>query len=329
MPKYSIVVPVYNAERYLEDCVCSVVKQKFADFELLLVNDGSTDSSARICDEWAAKDGRIRVLHKENGGAASARNLGLASAKGEYIGFLDSDDYWISDDVLMMLEQRICRTKPDVLVYNLQKEYDRRKDAPYFDETIVFPEELSAEESEKLIAEQQLWTACAWNKMVKACFFEQEQLRFQVGNVSEDIDWTLRLALAVQRFDYVNVCAVSYRQRLSSVTGSTTPEKIEMLLNNVSECMHLAEAAESTRLIPRPYVAYQYGTLVYNIAMLSLEDIRTIIPRVKDMAVLLNWSDHPKIRLLRIAKKLLGFSMMLRLLRIKGTFGKNGAKRSD
>lgn len=329
MPKYSIIVPVYNAERYLDECIRSVVEQKYSDFELLLVNDGSTDNSAYLCDEWAAKDDRIRVFHKENGGAASARNLALSTAQGEYIGFLDSDDYWISDDVLLMLDQRICCTKPDVLVYNLQKEYGGRRESPYFEEKIVFPEKLSATESEKRIAQQQLWTACACNKLVKARFFENGKLRFRVGNTSEDIDWTLRLALAVQRFDYVNVCAVSYRQRLSSVTGNMTPAKLEILLENVFDCMRLAEAAEETRQIPRPYAAYQYGTLVYNIAMLSPADRKALIPRVKNMAVMLKWSNHPKIQLLRIAKQLLGFSMMLRLVRLKGILAKNKAKRSD
>ena len=94
MPKISIIIPVYNAEKYLRNCLDSVLNQSFADWEMLLVDDGSTDASPSICDEYAAKDGRIRVFHKENGGVSSARNLGLDNAKGEYITFIDSDDWW-------------------------------------------------------------------------------------------------------------------------------------------------------------------------------------------------------------------------------------------
>lgn len=89
----SIIVPVYNTEKYLHRCIDSVLAQTYKDFELLLIDDGSTDSSGAICDEYAEKDGRVRVFHKKNGGVSSARNLGLDNAQGEWITFVDSDDY--------------------------------------------------------------------------------------------------------------------------------------------------------------------------------------------------------------------------------------------
>ncbi len=92
MPCLSIVVPVYNTEKYLERCVSSIISQVFSDWELILVDDGSTDGSLNLCDGYAKQDSRIRVIHKENGGLSSARNAGLAVATGKYIGFIDSDD---------------------------------------------------------------------------------------------------------------------------------------------------------------------------------------------------------------------------------------------
>lgn len=91
--KISVIVPVYNAEKYLRRCVDSILAQTFTDFELLLVDDGSTDASGKICDEYASADARVRVFHKPNGGVSSARNLGLDNARGEWIAFADSDDY--------------------------------------------------------------------------------------------------------------------------------------------------------------------------------------------------------------------------------------------
>ncbi len=89
---FTVIIPVYNTEKYLRACIDSVLKQSYTDFELLLINDGSSDSSGKICDEYALKDARVKVFHKENGGVSSARNLGLDNAKGEWITFVDSDD---------------------------------------------------------------------------------------------------------------------------------------------------------------------------------------------------------------------------------------------
>lgn len=92
MPKISVIVPVYNTEQYLPRCIDSILSQTFTDFELLLIDDGSKDNSGKICDEYAAKDSRIRVFHKKNGGATSARILGINNSCGEFICFVDSDD---------------------------------------------------------------------------------------------------------------------------------------------------------------------------------------------------------------------------------------------
>ena len=93
MPKVSFIVPVYNAGKYLHRCIDSLMQQSFTDFEVLLVDDGSSDDSGKICNDYAAKDERVKVFRKVNGGVSSARNLGLDNASGEYISFVDADDY--------------------------------------------------------------------------------------------------------------------------------------------------------------------------------------------------------------------------------------------
>ncbi|MBQ7815737.1 MAG: glycosyltransferase, partial [Oscillospiraceae bacterium] len=98
----SVIVPVYNTEKFLDKCIESISKQTFDDFEIILVDDGSTDKSGQICDTWAHKDNRVKVIHKQNAGVSAARNNGIAAAKGEYIAFVDSDDT-VSPDYLRLL----------------------------------------------------------------------------------------------------------------------------------------------------------------------------------------------------------------------------------
>ena len=121
VPKVSIIVPVYKVEKYLRKCIDSIINQTLKDIEIILVDDGSPDNCGKICDEYAAKDTRIKVIHKENGGLSSARNAGMEVAEGEYIGFVDSDD-WIESDMYMGTSKntsRASRASNLSLIYSL------------------------------------------------------------------------------------------------------------------------------------------------------------------------------------------------------------------
>ena len=146
MPKISVIVPVYNVEKYLHQCVKSILAQTFSDFELILVDDGSPDSSGAICDEYASKDARVRVIHKENGGVSSARNAGLdwvyENSNSEYIAFIDSDD-WIEKDYLQQLMYNdtdlmifgfVCKNYDGKILYEIQfknVEYKNKSEIDY------------------------------------------------------------------------------------------------------------------------------------------------------------------------------------------------------
>ena len=125
-PKISVIVPVYNAEKYLRRCIDSILSQTFTDFELLLIDDGSKDSSGAICDEYAAKDNRVRVFHKENGGVSSARNLGLDNATGEWIAFVDSDDYVLPSYLATYVE--ISSENVDLCIVGIIPDYSISSD---------------------------------------------------------------------------------------------------------------------------------------------------------------------------------------------------------
>ncbi|MBE6631281.1 MAG: glycosyltransferase family 2 protein [Ruminococcaceae bacterium] len=120
--KFSIIIPVYNSSEYLDKCISTVLGQPFKDFELILVDDGSTDDSPKICRKYEVKDSRIKVFHKENGGHTSARNYGLFHSSGEYILFLDSDD-WLGENVLEICNKEIVENDPDIVIYNIVGHY--------------------------------------------------------------------------------------------------------------------------------------------------------------------------------------------------------------
>ena len=119
-PTFSIVIPVFNTEKYLKECVESILNQAYDSYEIILVDDGSKDSSLQICREYEARDKRIRAIHKENGGVSSARNTGIELAKGKYITFIDSDD-WFRQGALSFAAQRLSETGADVLAFSINR----------------------------------------------------------------------------------------------------------------------------------------------------------------------------------------------------------------
>lgn len=115
--KFTVIIPVYNVEKYIEECLKSVVMQTYKDYEVLIIDDGSTDNSGKICEEYAEKYKNFRIIHKENGGISSTRNKGVENSKGEYILFLDSDDYWNDEKMLEKIANVIEKDNPDLVVF--------------------------------------------------------------------------------------------------------------------------------------------------------------------------------------------------------------------
>ena len=313
---FSIVIPVYNVAPYLGECLDSVLCQKFRDFEVIAVDDGSTDESGRICDEYARRDSRIRVIHQKNRGLSGARNAGIRQAVGEYLLFLDSDDYWRDDNVLVAMAEKIGKTNPDVLSFNDVKFCGKVFDAPYFGgaswddmENETFSHQIQRE----------LWIACAWNKAVRRRLFWQGNLDFVEGITSEDMDWCLRLALAADKFDYLDTVVVCYRQRESSISGTTSPKKVRTVLGNIRRCLELLEENGTDRAEQlKPFVAYQYGTALYHLAKLKASaEKEELLAQAEKLRYLLRWSRNRKIRLLNMTASLGGLRCTLAMLRWK------------
>ncbi len=221
-PLVSVIVPVYNDEKYLENCANSILSQSYKNIELILVNDGSTDTSAKICEELKAKDGRVRVHHKANGGVGSARNAGLELVRGDYILFVDNDDS-ISEDHIAKLYHLLKKTDSDIAVGNFITLLDENANlvwhigADKYFEKVYSPEEWFDFQYESRDYMSQVFTT-PWAKLYKAELFED--ILYPINEKVEDDYTTYRVYLAAERIAYMNEGIYIHRKRQDSVTSS-------------------------------------------------------------------------------------------------------------
>lgn len=212
----SVIVPIYKVEPYLKRCLDSLLAQTYTKFELILVEDGSPDRCGEICEDYARRDPRIRVIHKRNGGLSDARNAGLAAAAGEYIAFVDSDD-WVSPDYLRVLLEVLETSGSEIC------ECEMRRTAGEEDEEYCVPdaspEIYGTEEALKELICDSVFHQHVWNKLYKKCCLEN--VLFPVGKMNEDEFWTYRVFGNADRIAKTNQVLYYYFQRGGSIMGET------------------------------------------------------------------------------------------------------------
>ena len=213
--KISVIVPIYKVEKYLKKCVDSIINQTYTNLEIILVEDGSPDNSGKICDEYAKKDGRIKVIHKENCGLSDARNVGIEQATGDYIATVDSDDY-IDVDFIEVL-------------YNIIKEFDadmsvcsacivQEDDSPKFSNGQQAYVMNGKEAIHALICDKTI-SVNAWDKLYKKELFKG--IKYPKGLLYEDLATTYKLIDRCQRVCVTDAKKYAYVQRKSSIMGQT------------------------------------------------------------------------------------------------------------
>ncbi len=203
----SVIIPVFNVERYLEECINSIIHQTYKNMEIILIDDGSTDRSGSICDDYAKKDNRIKVVHQENCGLSRARNVGLEIAKGDYIGFVDSDDY-INNDMYEFLLQLAIKTNADIAICGTYYKHFIHKCQA---EEMVY----SSEEAIKIMLSESKFNTSAWDKLYKVELFNN--IRYPDGKIYEDLDTTYRLFHIANKIVYNSTPKYYYRNNLESI----------------------------------------------------------------------------------------------------------------
>lgn len=218
----SVIVPIFNVEKYLEKSVNSIINQTYKNIEIILVDDESPDNCGKICDEYSKKDNRIKVIHKKNGGLSDARNAGVKIAEGEYILFIDSDD-WIENNMIEILYKNIKRYDADISICEFQEESTEGtilKSKTENKEIKVFNREEALYE---LILQDNI-TNHAWNKLYKKKLFEG--IKYPKGKLMEDIGTTYRLFEKSNKIVYQNINLYHYIQRSTSILGNITEKRI-------------------------------------------------------------------------------------------------------
>lgn len=270
MAEVSIIVPVYQVENYIRQCVDSILAQTFTDFELILVDDGSKDKSGTICDEYAGMDERVRVIHKENGGLSDARNRGLDQAVGNYFMFVDSDDY-IASTMVECLYKKTLKEGADITACNFLYffENDRKKDFA----THIQSEVLSGTEifyNRKNERNYGIWTV-AWNKLYKRETFGEVRFRFR--KYHEDEFWANDIYQMDIKVVTIPECLYYYRQRDNSIMGKKSIVRSLDILEAFQERIYIY-------LKEQKCPGQAYKVLVYSLEY--LEESKRLITNVDE-----------------------------------------------
>ena len=248
----SIIVPVYNTEKYLHRCIDSILAQTYQDFELLLIDDGSKDSSGAICDEYAAKDARVRVFHKENGGVSSARNVGLDNARGEWITFVDADD-WVDDCWLQSINSEVySHSDTDIIRYG----YHCYNEEGVYLESVRAECTMIADNPEQFIvySESNKYYEMVWNSAFRTTLVSNIRFRTDI-QWSEDYLFMYECFACARKMLILDCALYHYRNRTDGLSGNVSPEVILRAIgDNYSACIPLLKSSFEKRKKKKNYL---------------------------------------------------------------------------
>jgi glycosyltransferase involved in cell wall biosynthesis len=274
----SIIIPVYNVESYMHQCINSVISQIDSDIEVILVDDGSTDSSGEICDEFAALDSRIKVIHKENGGLSDARNVGFDLGKGDFIWFIDSDD-WISSTAISLVKKNILNSELEMLAFSA---------VDYFDTMAVFGEPYQLKkidicDGNKFLAINGLMNPAAWNYIYSSNFLKKHNLKFIKGLIHEDDYFNLLAFDKVKKIKKIKEVLYYYRRRENSIfTSKPNSLRFNSLITLIDLCNSLLKSNLNYNFINNKLFNYISLTIILSLKSdCNSKEIRYRVKRIK------------------------------------------------
>lgn len=215
LPKISIIIPVYKVEKYIDRCIKSVINQTYQNLEIIIVDDGSPDNCPSICDKWAERDNRIKVIHKNNGGLSDARNVGMKIASGELIGFVDSDD-WISKEMYQLLFENMKENGSDISACGVKTVWEDATESHLL--TTQGKYVLNTQEAMEAIVRETILKQPVWYKLYKAELVRD--INFPVGKYHEDVFWSYQAIGRANKVSVFSTPCYYYFQRKNSIMGN-------------------------------------------------------------------------------------------------------------
>ena len=310
MYKVSVIIPVYKTEKYLRQCVDSVLNQTYKDIEIILVDDGSPDQCGQLCDEYEKLHENVKVIHKENGGLSDARNAGVKVAQGEYLMFLDSDDYWQRKTGLQQLMHQLEEQQCDILNFHYVKQYEdtgKTESAFPIADAQKYAKYNRTETFIHMVADGQ-YIASACNKIIRKSLFEENDLDFRKGVFSEDVEWCARLAICGASYGISNLELYVYRQRTASITHELSRKNLEDLKNHIITAAGHAEGlSDGFKNAYLSYVAYQYAVFFVSAGYVGKQDMRELYREMKQYVYLFDYDASPKVKQMKKIYRLSGY----------------------
>lgn len=316
--KFSVIVPIYNLENYLTECIESILKQRFSDYELILINDGSTDKSSEICNYYSSKYSHIKTINKKNTGVSDTRNIGINFAKGEYVIFVDGDDYINSNSLEKIYNNIKENGDADIIFLEGVKFYNNGKKVLINDgydiRKINFKEKYEVLNHISILNK---FPASPCTKAVKRNFLIDKGIYFQKGLQFEDIDWSLELYIEAEKYLYCSHIHYFYRQnRSGSETDSFSEKRFLDLLYIFNKWVIKGEynklKKESKKLIYST-LAYEYIFLLWGYSLLPSHKKKIYKSNVKNFRWILNFRNDVRTNIIKFVCNIVGINMTAKI----------------
>lgn len=314
----SVIVPVYKVESYLSHCVDSILTQTYRSIEVILVDDGSPDNCPALCDDYAAKDNRVKVIHKENGGLSDARNKGLEQATGDYVLFVDSDDFWVDENQLALLMKTVeANPQCDFIGFNVSYYFEATKRyVPWIAYDKCITDCTNKDELIVSLVKTGTFPISAWSKIIRREFLMENKIFFIKDLLSEDIPWFLSLLEKSKNFRMLNQYVYAYRQvsNGTSITHNFSKKNFDNLfwiVRNGIETISQSDFSKRVKESLLSFMAYELCILIGSLYKIEDKEWRSVRGgELKNYYWLFGYIDNPKVRRVSFLRRIAGDNLM-------------------
>ena len=294
-PVFSIIIPSYKSDKFIKQCISSVLHQTFDSFEIIIIDDGSPDQTGKICLRIAAEYPYVRYIYQEHQGAGAARNKGLRVANGEYVLFLDADDYWVNKDLLKELYNCFKNQNVDLVMFQMDKYTEKGRLLKRYRKK-AFPD------TKLCHCVHEIYPMLVRDGQVRS-LLEEEYILFPEGGYAEDIDWVIQLFSRAKYISFLNGLAYAYRQHGNSTASRSTegPNHLAAIIQKWAEKVKQNEVPDPE--VVAGLLAFEYGICMGHQQYLSRE-MKIIL---KEYQYLLHYAMDKKTKVIRLFHRIFGY----------------------